>query len=338
MPSNSRLRGPLFCRGGNVLGFAVAERPVFFWHFHQGDEDIFAAEFQACMQSVGDGFVEALLHFDGAAGAKRDLHEDAVVGAMNAEIIPVEEQLSLGVFGDDLEAVIFGDGEAVQQSLVDDLTNLGAIFRGLAGEKIDADEGHGFSLMFARNVFPRQGVSLAMNKKSHGPRRTRSITKAVGSVHSSFAFVYLRGLGGQSPQSDPLPFRLYRCGRDQYGAATAGCKQDCVRLLDSQTSSPRHRKSDPDMLLSKEYVGYLAREVTKKLIAGKAIETSAVPKVTERVHAALLDELTLEDRINDEVRVILEAYSEEMNKTGANYQEMFRKVKSELVRKYKAVL
>ena len=58
------------------------------------------------------------------------------------------------------------------------------------------------------------------------------------------------------------------------------------------------------MLLSKEYVGYLAREVTKKLIAAKAIETSAVPKVTERVHAALLEELTLEDRINDEVRIL----------------------------------
>ena len=66
------------------------------------------------------------------------------------------------------------------------------------------------------------------------------------------------------------------------------------------------------------------REVTKKLIAAKAIEATALPKVTERVHAALLEELTLEDRINDEVRVILEAYSEEMNKTGANYQEMFR--------------
>ena len=52
----------------------------------------------------------------------------------------------------------------------------------------------------------------------------------------------------------------------------------------------------------------------------------------------MLEELSLEDRINDEVRVILEAYSEEMRKTGANYQEMFRKVKSELVRKYKAVL
>lgn len=92
------------------------------------------------------------------------------------------------------------------------------------------------------------------------------------------------------------------------------------------------------MLFSKEYVGYLARQTTKRLITGKLIETSAVPAVTERVHAALLDELSLEDRINDEVRVILEAYSEEMQKTGANYQEMFRKVKSELVRKYKAVL
>jgi hypothetical protein len=92
------------------------------------------------------------------------------------------------------------------------------------------------------------------------------------------------------------------------------------------------------MLLSKEYVSYLAREVTKKLIGGEFIETKAAPAVTEKVHAAMLEEMSLEDRINDEVRVILEAYSEEMQKSGANYQEMFRKVKNELVRKYKAVL
>ena len=63
------------------------------------------------------------------------------------------------------------------------------------------------------------------------------------------------------------------------------------------------------MLLSKEYVGYLAREVTKKLIAGEFIETKAVPAVTEKVHAAMVEEMSLEDRIHDEVRVILEAYS-----------------------------
>ncbi len=92
------------------------------------------------------------------------------------------------------------------------------------------------------------------------------------------------------------------------------------------------------MLFSREYVGYLAREITKKLISGEFIGTKDVPAVTGKVNAALMDELSLEDRINDEVRVILEAYSDEMRRTGANYQEMFRKVKSELVRKYKAVL
>jgi hypothetical protein len=92
------------------------------------------------------------------------------------------------------------------------------------------------------------------------------------------------------------------------------------------------------MLLSKEYVGYLAREVTKKLVAGEFIETKDIPSVSERVNAAMVDELGLEDRINDEVRAILDAYTEEMRKSGASYQEMFKKVKGELVRKYKAVL
>lgn len=92
------------------------------------------------------------------------------------------------------------------------------------------------------------------------------------------------------------------------------------------------------MLLSKEYVGYLARQVTKKLIAGEFIETKDLAAVTDRMNTAMLEEFSLEDRINDEVRVILEAYADEMRKAGANYQEMFRKVKKELVQKYKAVL
>jgi hypothetical protein len=92
------------------------------------------------------------------------------------------------------------------------------------------------------------------------------------------------------------------------------------------------------MLLSKEYVGYLARQTAKRLVASEFIETKSLPAVTEKIHAAMLDEFGLEDRINDEVRVILEAYSDEMRNSGADYQEMFRKVKNELVRKYKAVL
>ena len=65
--------------------------------------------FRAFVQSVGNGFIEALLHLDGAAAAQRDLHEDAIVRAMNAEIFTVKLQSSFGMLGDDLEAVVLGD-------------------------------------------------------------------------------------------------------------------------------------------------------------------------------------------------------------------------------------
>jgi hypothetical protein len=92
------------------------------------------------------------------------------------------------------------------------------------------------------------------------------------------------------------------------------------------------------MIFSKDYVGYLARQTVKQLIADKMIATTAPAVVNERVTTAMVDELALEDRINDEVRVILEAFQDDMRKTGASYPEMFKKVKNELARKYKAVL
>jgi hypothetical protein len=92
------------------------------------------------------------------------------------------------------------------------------------------------------------------------------------------------------------------------------------------------------MIFSKEYVGFLARQTVKALQEAKVIRTDKPGVLNERVTAAMLEELALEDRINEEVRVILEAYQQEMMRTGASYPEMFKKVKTELARKYKAVL
>jgi hypothetical protein len=92
------------------------------------------------------------------------------------------------------------------------------------------------------------------------------------------------------------------------------------------------------MIFSKDYVGYLARQTVKQLVDAKMIETAKPAVLNERVTAAMVEELALEDRINEEVRVILDAFQEDMRKTGASYPEMFKKVKNELARKYKAVL
>jgi hypothetical protein len=92
------------------------------------------------------------------------------------------------------------------------------------------------------------------------------------------------------------------------------------------------------MLFSKEYVGYLSRQVTRRLVEAKMIRTDKPAVVTERIHAGLIEELSLEDRINDEARVILESIQGDMLKAGASYPEMFKKVKLRLVQQYKAVL
>ena len=92
------------------------------------------------------------------------------------------------------------------------------------------------------------------------------------------------------------------------------------------------------MIFSKDYVGYLARQTVKHLVAAKMIETAKPAVLNERVTAGLIEELSLEDRINDEVRVILEAIQEDMRKGGVSYPEMFKKLKIKLVNQYKAVL
>jgi hypothetical protein len=92
------------------------------------------------------------------------------------------------------------------------------------------------------------------------------------------------------------------------------------------------------MIFSKEYVHYLARQTVEQLIAEKMIKTEKLQRVNELVGAGMIEELSLEDRINDEVRVILEAIQDDMLKGGVSYPEMFKKVKLKLVNQYKAVL
>ena len=92
------------------------------------------------------------------------------------------------------------------------------------------------------------------------------------------------------------------------------------------------------MLLSRDYVGYMAKEVVKRLVAAKMIETKNVENLTQQVRQVMAEEVTIEDRLNEEVREILARYSDEMRRTGASYQEMYKKVKGQLARERKLIL
>jgi len=90
------------------------------------------------------------------------------------------------------------------------------------------------------------------------------------------------------------------------------------------------------MLLPKELVAYLARQIIKQLTP-MTVETSDINAATEAVGAIILDELAAEDKLNDEVREILSQYAEYMRREGVSYQEMFRKIKNTLISQRKVV-
>jgi len=50
------------------------------------------------------------------------------------------------------------------------------------------------------------------------------------------------------------------------------------------------------MLLSRDFVGYMAKEVVKRLVAANMIETKNVEGVTQSVRQVMADEVTVEDR------------------------------------------
>lgn len=92
------------------------------------------------------------------------------------------------------------------------------------------------------------------------------------------------------------------------------------------------------MLLSRDYVGYMAKEVVKRLLASKMIEVKSSETLTQQVRQVMADEITVEDRVNEEAREILVKYSDEMKRTGVSYQEMFKKVKGQIARERKLIL
>lgn len=94
------------------------------------------------------------------------------------------------------------------------------------------------------------------------------------------------------------------------------------------------------MLLNRDYVGHMASEVVKKLIEGNLVEIKEkdLEGVIQRVRQRMMDEITVEDKVNEEVRTILTQYQDEMRRTGVSYQEMFKKVKGQIARDRKLIL
>ena len=92
------------------------------------------------------------------------------------------------------------------------------------------------------------------------------------------------------------------------------------------------------MLINRDLVSYMAAEIVKKLNEGELVEVKNAAAVTQRVRQSMVEEITVEDRINEEARQILIQHQEQMRNSGISYQDMFKKVKAQLARDKKLIL
>lgn len=82
--------------------------------------------------------------------------------------------------------------------------------------------------------------------------------------------------------------------------------------------------------MAREFIGYLSRQLVERL-SPTAFETTNPSTAAGLIATVIEDDLSTEDKLNDEVRNLLDDYSEYMRRENISYQEMFRKIKNQLM-------
>jgi len=90
------------------------------------------------------------------------------------------------------------------------------------------------------------------------------------------------------------------------------------------------------MLLAREFVDFVSRQIVKKLTP-QWIETTDNQVAAEFIATVVEEDLSIEDRLNDEVRELLSQYSDYMRREGVSYQDMFRRIKNTLITQRKVI-
>lgn len=93
------------------------------------------------------------------------------------------------------------------------------------------------------------------------------------------------------------------------------------------------------MRIKKEMIQYIAQVMTKKLVDREYITYEGnQPDLAAMFVNIITEDLLVEDRLNDEVRDILEQHQEKINKGNIDYHKMFLMIKRKLAQERGLVL
>jgi hypothetical protein len=93
------------------------------------------------------------------------------------------------------------------------------------------------------------------------------------------------------------------------------------------------------MRIPKAWVPLLAKKITENLVAkGLVKSASSIEELVMATEELILEELSIEDRVNEEVRQLLKGYTSEIEKGRLDYRRLFEMTKQKLVRERNLVL
>jgi len=93
------------------------------------------------------------------------------------------------------------------------------------------------------------------------------------------------------------------------------------------------------MKLSKERVAHLAASLGQRLQQQGHLEVTGSPKaLAESLDHVITEELSVEDKLNAEVRTLMKRYEAEIEQGQVDYQKMFLMVKKQLVKDRSVIL
>ena len=92
------------------------------------------------------------------------------------------------------------------------------------------------------------------------------------------------------------------------------------------------------MRLTSNEIEYIARKIVKTLVAEEKLEVDSQARIVEGIQKVIADELSIEDRLNEEVREVLSQHLSEMERSDVTYTEMFKMLKRKMAKEKGIIL
>jgi hypothetical protein len=92
------------------------------------------------------------------------------------------------------------------------------------------------------------------------------------------------------------------------------------------------------MRLTSDEIEFLSRKIIKTLVAAGKLEVDSESRVVGDVIKVITEEMSVEDRLNEEVRAVLMQHSAEMERSNMSYTDMFKMLKKKMAKEKGIIL